>query len=369
MKCLILSITLIMCHLFTNAKNITVVDSYDNSTLAGATIISHNGIILGITNNNGQININENQHLPISIRCIGYTPLTIAHTNDTIRMEATSYPLSEVVVSTHERQIRRVLCYIREYCTSTTSQDTLQLYSEHMAAAYGAPNRVKGLKGTDSTPRSINARHYTRYANSEGKDSIASSDREEDIQALSFWNIISSIPFDLIEETDKMKNGATSDTIAGKYCNKRILKKLPNCFIDLLDPLADKKDHTWSPWILKLLGLTTDFTELYTSNVYSLNSSRKYGIDDFIYGSFSMKIYGKGKIFKKIFKIDEPVAIYSLVEVYPIEITRLTVEEYKEDKENLKEIDFIIPRNITPLTPEIKSLVDRIELEKPSKKN
>ena len=71
--------------------------------------------------------------------------------------------------------------------------------------AYGAPNRVKGLKGTDSTPQSINARHYTRYVNSEGKDSIASSDREEDIQALSFWNIISSIPFDLIEETDKIK--------------------------------------------------------------------------------------------------------------------------------------------------------------------
>lgn len=79
---LLLAITILAVTLPAPAKQYVVIDSADRSPIIGATVIGNSGIIEGLTDNDGRITIGENE-LPITIRCIGYEPISSAG-NDTI---------------------------------------------------------------------------------------------------------------------------------------------------------------------------------------------------------------------------------------------------------------------------------------------
>lgn len=104
--------------------------------------------------------------------------------------------------------------------------------------------------------------------------------------------------------------------------------------------------------------------------MYKQNDSGIYGITDYVYNTGNMRLIGKGKLLKKMLGITDAIEINCYIEQYPVEIERLTVDEYKEQKKTYYEhrSDFKIPDNIQPLPPAIQNLLNRINSQIPTKK-
>ena len=73
-------------------------------------------------------------------------------------------------------------------------------------------------------------------------------------------------------------------------------------------------------------------------------------------GTYNLRIIGRGKMFKKVFDTDQPVEMNAYLEMYPIDITNITVDEYKELKSEASPIAFQYPANLQPLSPAILRL-------------
>lgn len=78
-------------------------------------------------------------------------------------------------------------------------------------------------------------------------------------------------------------------------------------------------------------------------------------------GIYNMRLIVKGRWLKKAFGTKEPIEMDSYMEIYPLEITNLTVDEYKEARDEYVSIPFHYPDGIQPLSPSIQVLVERID--------
>ena len=119
-----------------------------------------------------------------------------------------------------------------------------------------------------------------------------------------------------------------------------------------------------SPMFFKMLGLTVDITEFQESWIINPQTRKGYYPTDIISGTLSLKIIGKGKWIKKMFKTEDPVEMYALYEIYPIDAEHLTVEEAKELKDNPPTTSFERGTNITPLSPSIQRIIDYIDTKR-----
>lgn len=238
----------VICPLVSIAGNKTVVwDKTENSPVIGAAVISSKGIILGTTDANGAISVDARDY-PLSLRSMGFEPLSVSNPADTIVMIPASYQLGEVVVTPEGRPITRILTYAREYCTSASPSDTLQLYSEGMFEYFLCEGKVKGYKKSDAKAKLRALRRFGRMANSAGLDSIMRPDGSGEVTYLTFLTAGVSLPEEETAEAPAMAAGETTDTIRGKYYPKLIYRKSGNLFTVERDALADEKDHKMSPW-------------------------------------------------------------------------------------------------------------------------
>lgn len=341
------------------AGRVTVVDGSDGSPVIGATVFSSSGLILGATDADGNTpDVNEASY-PLTIHSLGYKEGIAATPGDTLMMNAAAYDLPPVTVMPGERPITRVVCYVREYSTGATDRDTLKMYSEYMVESYHIDEgtKVKGYHKYDFVPKTRTERRFAHYTGADGRDSVATP---EDDEYISFMNFLVSLPVDVFEEPDTIKNGALTDTVQGRYSPGIFYKKTPEFFVTSLDMLSNYKNHVYSPNVYKFFGLTIDIREMNLSFAYKANPSGKYNIHDFLYEISSANILGRGKWIKKAFKTKNPVEIDSNVEVYPVEINYLTVDEYKEQRKEHNKLEFRIPDNALPVLPSIQRLIDRI---------
>ncbi|MCH5228235.1 MAG: hypothetical protein J1F16_10565 [Muribaculaceae bacterium] len=346
------------------ADKIKVVDLNDKTPVSGVSVLSSSGLILGFTDEAGELSIKIGD-LPLSLRSIGYETVTINDSQDTIFLKPAVYTLSDIEIKPGDRPITRVITYAREYCTGATPSDTLQMYNEYMLEYFFAEGKVKGYDKSDARPYSRNERRYGRIANSSGLDSVMRPKYNDDIASLSFLSNMAFVPFDIREETEVLKNGAQSDTILGKYYPKFIYFMNDNFFTVDCDALSDHKEHKWSPWFFKMFGMTMEMQQADWSILFNKNDEGKYGIYDFIFGTYNLKVIGKGKMLKKMIGVKDTIDIYCYIEQYPVEIERLTVEEYKDLKEDYfsRKEDFKEPSNLQPLPETIEKLVKRIDSE------
>lgn len=341
------------------AGRVIVVDGSDGSPVIGATVFSSSGLILGATDADGNTpDVNEASY-PLTIHSLGYKEGIAATPGDTLMMNAAAYDLPPVTVMPGERPITRVVCYVREYSTGATDRDTLKMYSEYMVESYHIDEgtKVKGYHKYDFVPKTRTERRFAHYTGADGRDSVATP---EDDEYISFMNFLVSLPVDVFEEPDTIKNGALTDTVQGRYSPGIFYKKTPEFFVTSLDMLSNYKNHIYSPNVYKFFGLTIDIREMNLSFAYKANPSGKYNIHDFLYEISSANILGRGKWIKKAFKTKNPVEIDSNVEVYPVEINYLTVDEYKEQRKEHNKLEFRIPDNALPVLPSVQRLIDRI---------
>lgn len=340
------------------AKVFVVTDTEDGGPIAGATIIGKSGVIMGLTDDKGQITVDDNE-TPITIRCIGYDPVTATLKDDTVRMSPSAFRLNEVVVSPIDRPVKRVVCFAREYSSGITGTDTMQYYCEYMADAFVVDGKVKGYKKQDSRMSPKNHRRYARIVK-EGRDSIFKPNREDDITLLSWFPILAVIPVNE-EVPEAILNGCEADTVHGKYGPSLISRRKNGFYTKTADVLSDHKDHKWSPFIFKLFGLTTDLDRGLLTTTFVDRGSKSYDVHDLVCATYNLHIIGRGKWIKKVFDSKQPIEMDTYLELYPMEITHHTIEEYKELREDKSTIDFRFQENIEPLSPAIDNLVNRID--------
>lgn len=337
------------------AKEFIVVDAFDSGPIVGATVFGRSGVIKGLTNETGCISIGENE-IPATIRCVGYEPFIAMLSDDTIRMAPSAYQLNEVVVTPADRPIKRVLCFAREYSTGITGSDTMQYYCEYMAEAFVVDGKVRGYKRSDSRPAAKNHRRYARIVR-EGRDSIFIPTRQDDITELSWFDFMAFIP-EKEDAPEAILNGFEADTLSGKYGPKFIYGRKNGYYTVTADILSDHKNHKWSPFIFKLIGFTVDIEAGSWTMTFADRGAPSYSIHDFVCGTYNLHIVGRGKWLKKIFNTQQPIEMDTYLELFPVEITNCTVEEYREKRDDYTPVEFQYPSNILPLSPAVESLVN-----------
>ena len=346
-------------------KTVTLADGSDRSALAGVSVFSSNGLIIGLSDGDGKIAVTPGDY-PLSFRCLGYEALTLSDAEaDSVMMMPASYNLAEVEVNPVDRPITRVLTYAREYSSGASPTDTLQLYSEYMLEYFFVDGKVKGYKKSDSTAKARACRRYGRIANSQGLDSVMLPKPGDELAMLSFGELNAFVPYDSREETEQIKNGAVTDTIPGKYSPKYIYRKTNGLFRVDCDVLSRYKNHKWSPLFFKLMGMTMEIDDASWTVIYNGNKTGIYGLYDFIYGSFNFHILVKGKMFRWLMGVKQALEVNCYIEQYPVEIEHLSVDEYKEIRKQRKDqpLPFIMPDNLQPLPPAVEHLIERITPE------
>ncbi len=347
-------------------QTLTLADGGDKAPVAGASVISSNGMIVGTTDKRGRIRV-ERKDLPLSVRSLGYESVTITSTDrDSVFMTPATYSLSEVVINSAERPITRVVTYAREYCTGATSTDSLQLYSEYILEYFVADGKVKGYRKSDRSARIKGVRRYGRVSNSQGLDSVMRPGERDELTVLSFIEDMASVPSEGLAETEAMRGGLAADTVQGKYYPKLIYRKNNGLFSIRRDGLADNKEHQWSPWYFRMIGLTLEMRRADTSMIFRQNSGGRYGLNDFIYSTCNLHFVGKGRLLKHVLEVKDAVDMYCYIEQYPVEIRRLTVDEYKGLRDgNDCDENFKMPVNVQPQAAAVKALVSRVNREIP----
>ena len=150
----------------------------------------------------------------------------------------------------------------------------------------------------------------------------------------------------------------------GKSGMSLIQKQNAYTFTTIVDPLAEKKEHAVSPWLLKLLGFTIDFRQLYITLVYPTNETGVYQPKDLIEASFVMEGDGRGKNIRKVLKSDKPIAFRSMIEYYLVDSDYYSKEEAKDEYKNKPtNVEFVIPSTIPPLNEVTLQLVERANAE------
>lgn len=353
--CLAAATVLVTAFQVKGAENLTVVDASDNTSLIGATVFSSSGSIIGITDEEGRIDLPNPKSFPVTVKCLGYNQAVVDSDVSILRMTTATYPLGEVTVTPYDRPVMKVVCYIREFTSGENTTDTLQCFSEHMADLYIPVTKIKKFKGRKS-PRILTSRVYERHATSDGKDTVRIPNyRRDDIS----WIDLVTFPTDKLEEPDEMKAGATYSECQGKRHAKTIHRKNGQLYTTNIDYLADKKDHCYSPAMFKLLGFTIDITEMRGAWAFKQNDSGVYGPSDLLYGTFSLDITGKGRWLKKAFNSQTPVELHAFYEIYPVEMEYLTVDEAVDQQKNAPSVRFKRSPLAAPLSPAIESIVTR----------
>lgn len=341
----------------TAKETMTIIADDGTGTVSGATVISPAGIIIGMTNDDGKIEVNSKLDFPLSVRNLGFETASVTTFIDTVILKTAVYDLPEIEIDTKSKPVKKITCFVREYCTGSNSTDTMQLYCEYMMTAYYAPERVKGYKKSDKKLKVRNRRQYASLKSVNGMDSVFIPNQDDDIMLLSMVSMVSGLPYSTVGETEKIKQGSFTDTIPGKYSPSVFFRKSSNGFSVETDMLSQYKDHRWSPAILKIFGATMDLEQFRNSRLYGLTDSGKYGLNDFIFGTTTIQILGRGKLIKKFFNSPDAVTMYSYQELYPIEMLNLSVEEYKADKDDKSDLPFTYPDNIEALSPAVQSMI------------
>lgn len=333
-----------------------VVDAVDNSPIASASIFDGSGNVVGFTTPDGDFSAVPDSEYPITIRCMGYEPLTIAcPENKEWQLKPLFYELSEIVVDPSKRNVLKQTLYIREYYSLSSKTDTITYFIEHMAERF-VPITKQGKFGGKTSPRIINTRCYTRHKIAE-KDSFSVASKTNIPPILSFLDIkdkIISAPESFKGKTDILYEKP------GKSGMSMIYKQNSQIFTMIEDYLAEKKSHSASFFPLKVLGLDISLNQLITKYIYQVNDKGEYMPGDLLEGTVSVQGDGKGKYFRKILNSDEPILIRLVVEAYVADNEYLTKEDAKEDYKNKPSyIKFEIPSIVPPLTPAIQQLVQQ----------
>ncbi len=356
----ILVISLFWLPVSINAQQ-RVVDASNNTPVSAASIMDKDGNVVGFTLYDGTLPEILESSYPVTVRCIGYEQLVVKRPRSKDwEMKPMVYELEEVVISPVKRNVLKQTFYAREYFSFTTKRDTVAIFMEHMADRF-IPLSKDAKFGGSTSLRLLGSRSYARYKVLD-EDSVAMEDKSSVPSVLRVLNP----KVDAVTAPESFKSGDAVKYYEeeGKSGMAVIQKQNTQTFTTIEDALAGKKEHSVSPWILKLLGLTLDVKQLYVTHAYRTNAEGVYLPEDLIENGFVMEADGRGKLFRKIVESDEPVLIRSMLEMYVVNRERLTKDEAKEQYKNQPtNVKYVIPSTVPALNAATKKMVEKAKSE------
>ena len=332
-----------------------VVDSADATPLPLATVFNHSGTIVGLTDDHGNMQKLTNPSFPLTIRYMGYDPLVVNTLNaDSLRMTASAYELPEITVQPVDRPVTRMIVYVRQYASMTTSTDTVDMYADYMGDLRWARKGVRKFKRWDGRlTRTGPVRAYVHKSNAT-TDSIGFPSQEE-FEELSWSNFI-QVPTDTVFEPRATRaNNHAADSVVGKSGFKIINYNTPTTFCIKTDAIAGTKDHRLSFGLLKLLGFNIEFTTFTELSVFPKDSIGVHSPETLLSYAITLEASGKGRWIKKLLGSKSPVDIKCYYEVYPVDIEHLTMDEWRELKKDPPQDCFTVPVLVPTLAPEVES--------------
>lgn len=356
MRSFILAICLLIAYATFAQRTVRVVDSSDRLPLAAATVFSANGSIIGLTDDNGTFTAASDNVYPLTVRYLGYDAAKVGKDATVVEMSPSSLTLGEITVTPADRPVMHVTFYVREYASGATPTDTMIFFNEHMADTFVSTiEKVKGFK-EQSHPRFLSSNLYTRLADSSGLDSCFVPDKRNNDLC---FDMLLNIPYSKARIDVDSLTDVYRDSVVGKYGLQKTLK-LQNGILYLhKDALADYEGHKYSPSILKLLGMTADFTDISVSMAYRANDSGEFDSANALLYTLAIKLTGRGRLFKHYFNTHgNPIDIYNYYELYPVDIQYLTVEEAKQMQKNPPRPAVIPSPNAPALDAPYQRIVD-----------
>lgn len=353
----ILSVTTLLGAFHANAFRL--VDAETKAPLPLASITDRSGNVVGMTDKTGVIPALTKVSYPITFNYMGYASLQVQEpAEDDVKMIQQDYELPEIVIIPGARPLLHLTGYMREVTSVLSSSDSVTLFKESVVD-FLVPVEKSKVKGWNKA-RELASRTYVRMTNSSGLDSISTG---HEYEYMLWGNSHSMIPSatkipDIIKDTD-----VACDTVMGKYYPKIIWWKNGDITRWHGDALANEKNHVTSPWPLKLLGLTTDFTEISKNYVFNTPDRDFIRPTDLKQVSMTIDMLAKGKLFKKTFDSSSPVNVRTYVELYLTDREFLTENEGKGLKKEILSIepsDIVPPTNANPLHPAIRRTVERV---------
>lgn len=334
-----------------------VIDATDSIPVSVASIFDFDGNVVGYTMDDGTFSEIPETAYPITIRCLGYEPLVIAEPKDTVwQMKQSFYDMPELVVVPGDRNVMKQILYIRNYFSMCNEMDTVTHFVEEMAYRF-VPAKEEDKIDIGNQIHSAGSRSYSMHKVGD-IDSVA---YEEDSKSFFLTSTLTRLSAKEILIHESLKNDSTGYYEKKGKSGLALVQRLSNgVFTFKEDLLADKKNHTLSPWLLKLLGFTLEINQFYTTNAFSINEDGKYYPKDLLEASFMMEAEGRGKYIRMALDSKTPVAVRAMTEIYVVGRDLLTQDEAKEemDKKDSK-MDFVIPSNVPALNEATRRLVER----------
>lgn len=340
------------------ARSAVVLDATDGQPIVAATIMNANGQVLGLTDADGNVPAEYLPQLPLTIRTMGYESAVVATAADTVRLEPSVYELQDLEVSSADRNVVRLVFFVRQYTSLTGDTKQITQVSESMVDFFIPIRKAHKIDGIAEL-RVLYQRSASHTTWADGRDSLHCPASED----LSFLNSLVTIDSTQVPEPEGFAlipyDSIATDTLWSKHVYpQRIVRRTPAGYFMTLDALAKRKDHRFSPWYFKLLGLTVDINELMATYVFAPTTRSMHRRDELTAMGYSLQIDCRGKWFKRAMGSDSPVDMRSWAEFYLVDRTYLPDSEAREimrDKE--AEYPLTIPADVPPLAPIFEPLL------------
>lgn len=339
-----------------------IVDATDQTPVAAASIFDARGNMVGFTLNDGTLSSIPDDSYPITIRSIGYELLTIAAPEEKDWLIfPTSYQLDAVVVIPAKCEVVKQTFYVREFISGGNSDTNRTAYKEYMTERFVPASQTSQYR--ESQKFEYPARVYTRV-HSDGKDSL-------NYQSKSLKQLTVSKAGKGKSKQKSMKvpdsfltaDGSTTVTHEemGKSGPTLFMKQKEGTLTVVRDVLSKKKNHVWSPWFLKVLGVTLTIQKCYATVNYRTNAEGVYTDKDQLDETIVMELTMEGKMVRKMTKSDEPVQMKAMMEAYLVENEYMTIQEAQTAISNRpEEIPIVVPERATPLNATTRQLIEEV---------
>ncbi len=339
-----------------------VVDATDQTPVAAATIFDARGNVVGFTLNDGTLSSIPDGSYPITIRSIGYELLTIPSPEERDWLIfPTSYQLDAVVVVPTKCEVVKQTFYVREFISGGNSAEHRTAYKEYMLERFVPASKTSQYR--ESQKFEYPARVYTRV-HSEGKDSLNYQSKSLKPSAVSRAGKGKSKQ-KAIEVPDSFMTADASTVVTheelGKSGPTLFMKQKEGTLTVVKDVLSKKKNHVWSPWFLKVLGVTLNIRKCYATINYQTNSEGVYTDKDQLDETIVMELDMQGKMVRKMSKSDEPIKMKVMMEAYLVENEYMTLQEAQSAISNRpNEIPMVVPKRATPLNAATRQLIEEV---------
>lgn len=340
-------------------QRIVVADSLSHTPLYNASVIDRNGKALGISDSRGRLPYIAKARFPVTVSYLGFKARDVLSPGvDTIFLQEKINELPEVVFESRGNRLLHLLAYVREYSTLSTSTDTVSLFREKMVDFMLPPDKKIKYRGW-RIPRVLVSRSYYRFTDNSGLDSV--SDASNHHFSWSDWMGVAPLIF----MPDRLrKNAYATDTLRGKYSPSEIWVRNEDKVMVEVNVLADTTARRWVPELSGFFNNDIDFGRLKIRLGYEDVVGDSLAPMDLARYSFDIESTGRGHNMFRFNRRDEPYFVTTSADVYLIDREYVTVKEarkWEERKFDSDEVGIFEPMDAPALSPEIETLIARVE--------